>query len=416
MHAPTEPGEHLRRLERVTDAALSRLGVGELLDELLERTRELLRVDTTAVLLLDPAERFLVATAARGLEEEVHQGVRVPLGAGFAGRIAAEKRPVIIEEVNHSNVFNPILRTRGIRSLLGVPLLSGGRLLGVLHVGSLTPRRFTEEDVELLQLVADRLASAVRSRTAEADRAAAVALQRSLLPSLPPATEGVELASRYVAGGSGQVGGDWYDVFTLPDGRMWLVIGDVLGQGLRAAVTMGRLRSALRAYALDSEDPATVLAKLDRKAQVFEPDIMATVLCGVLEPGRAEVRFSSAGHLGPLLAVPDRFTEYLDVPPDLPIGVALDRPRRVTRVHLPARAVLCLFTDGLVERRDRAIDEQLAKLRAAVRPQPAEQVCIAVMSAMVGTEMPGDDIAVLAVRLDATSPEPPRTRPGASSG
>lgn len=393
---PTD--EHIRRLELVTDLALSRLGVQDLLEELLERTRELLNVDTTAVLLLDPAGRFLIATAARGIEEEVHQGVRVPLGAGFAGRIAAERRPVIIEEVDHSKGLNPILRSKGVRSLLGVPLLTSDQVLGVLHVGSLTPRRFTEEDVDLLLLVADRVAFAVQSRTVEADRAAAVVLQRSLLPSLPPASEGVELASRYVAGGSGEVGGDWYDVFTLPDGRLWVVIGDVLGQGLHAAVTMGRLRSALRAYALDNEDPATVLAKLDREAQVFEAGIMATVLCGVLEPGRAEIRFSSAGHLTPLLAAPGRATEYLDVPPDLPIGIALDRPRRVTRVELPDRAVLCLFTDGLVERRGRSIDDGLAELRAAVRPEPAEHVCIKVMSTMVGAETPGDDIAVLALR------------------
>ena len=116
----------MRRFEAVTDAGLAHLDVDELLEELLDRVRELLEVDTAAVLLLDPSSRYLVATAARGLEEEVRQGVRIPIGKGFAGRIAAEKRAVIIEQVDHSNVLNPILREKGIPSLLGVPLVVGG--------------------------------------------------------------------------------------------------------------------------------------------------------------------------------------------------------------------------------------------------------------------------------------------------
>jgi sigma-B regulation protein RsbU (phosphoserine phosphatase) len=106
----TELGDRLRRLETVTDAGLAQLDVDELLDELLDRVRELLAVDTAAVLLLNPSGRYLVATAARGIEEEVSQGVRIPLGKGFAGRIAAEKRPVILEQVDHTNVLNPLLR------------------------------------------------------------------------------------------------------------------------------------------------------------------------------------------------------------------------------------------------------------------------------------------------------------------
>src|SRR5690348_12277802 len=119
------PRERLRRIEAVTDTALGHLGVEELLVELLDRVRELLEVDTAAVLLLDPSGQYLVATAARGIEEEVRQGVRIPLGRGFAGRIAALKKPVTLEHVDHSNVLNPILREKGIESLLGVPLLSG---------------------------------------------------------------------------------------------------------------------------------------------------------------------------------------------------------------------------------------------------------------------------------------------------
>ena len=134
--------ERVRRLQSVTDAALAHLRLDELLAALLDRTREILEVDTCAILLLDEETNELVARAALGIEEEVEQGVRVPVGGGFAGRIAAEKRPVILDDVDHAHVLNPILREKGIKSMLGVPLVVEGDVRGVLHVGSLTPRDF----------------------------------------------------------------------------------------------------------------------------------------------------------------------------------------------------------------------------------------------------------------------------------
>jgi sigma-B regulation protein RsbU (phosphoserine phosphatase) len=403
--------ERLRRLEVVTDSALAYLGVQELLVELLDRVRELLEVDTTAVLLLDPSSQYLVATAARGLEEEVAQGVRIPLGQGFAGRIALEKRPVYLESVDHENVLNPLLRERGIESLLGVPLVSAGRVLGVLHVGTLTKRFFTAEEVDLLQLVADRIALAVQARILETERSATLALQRSLLPALLPSVPGLEFASRYVASGSSEVGGDWYDVFQLPSGRLWIVIGDVLGRGLMAAATMGRLRSALRAYATEYDDPATVLAKLDAQTEQFEPESMATVLCGVVEPGTAQVRLSSAGHLPPILVCPNSPPRVLTLQVDLPLGVDSTRPRRTSTVPIPDNAALCLYTDGLVERRGQSIDTGIEKVRAVIQAhQTAETLCNKVMAALVGARAPMDDIAVLILRrydaVNAIAPLP----------
>jgi len=164
--------EHVRRLQSVTDAALAHLRLDELLDALLDRTRQILEVDTCAILLLDEDTNELVAHAALGIEEELEQGVRVPVGAGFAGRIAAEKRPVILDDVDHAYVLNPLLREKGIKSMLGVPLVVEGEVRGVLHVGSLQPRAFQEE-VELLQLVADRAALAIEhARLFEAERTA----------------------------------------------------------------------------------------------------------------------------------------------------------------------------------------------------------------------------------------------------
>jgi signal transduction histidine kinase len=165
--------EYVRRLQSVTDAALAHLRLEELLAALLERTRQILEVDTCAILLLDEETNELVARAALGIEEEVEQGVRVPVGGGFAGRIAAEKRPVVLDDVDHAHVLNPILREKGIKSMLGVPLVVEGEVQGVFHVGSLVPRAFSEDEVELLQLVADRAALAIEhARLFEAERAA----------------------------------------------------------------------------------------------------------------------------------------------------------------------------------------------------------------------------------------------------
>ncbi len=155
------PADVLARLQAVSDAALAHLSVDELLEELLTRVRDLLSADTCAVLLLDEQAGELVARAAKGIEEEVEQGVRIPIGKGFAGRVAAEQRPMIIDDVDHSYVLNPILREKGIKSLLGAPLIAEDRTLGVIHVGTLTPRKFGQDDIELLQTVALRVAAAI---------------------------------------------------------------------------------------------------------------------------------------------------------------------------------------------------------------------------------------------------------------
>lgn len=382
----------------MTDAALSHLGADDLLATLLRRVREILNADTAAVLLLDGSGRQLIAAAASGLEEEVSQGVRIPVGRGFAGRIAAERRPIILDHVDHGNVLNPILMDKGIRSLAGVPLLVHGAVLGVLHVGTVHDRVFTAEDAALLQLAADRAATAVQSLRSREDHAAAVVLQRSLVPSALPGVRGAEIAARYVPG-SGQVGGDWYDAFVLPSGELGMVVGDVAGSGLSAAVIMGRIRSALRAYALEFPGPADVLRKLDRKMQYFEAgDVMATVSYAVLDKDSGQLAISSAGHLPPVIAAPGQRGAMAEIAVDLPIGVADAARRQVTTLALAPGAVLCLFTDGLVERRDKPIDDGITLLCQTVTPGPPEDVCVSVMRAMVGRQYPGDDIALLVLR------------------
>jgi serine phosphatase RsbU (regulator of sigma subunit) len=285
-----------------------------------------------------------------------------------------------------------------VRSLLGVPIFAAGEVIGVLHVGTLTHRDFTPDDIVMLQRAADRAGAAGEIRSRKLDQAAALALQRSLLPARLPSIRGLAMAARYVPGHEFGIGGDWYDVFTLPSGWLGVVIGDVSGHGLASAVVMGRVRSALRAYALVLDDPAEVLAALDRKIHHFEAGSLTTALYAMVAPDRTEMHISSAGHLSPVLVAPGRPATLLEVPADAPLGVGRAYgPRRTTVVDFPAGALLLCYTDGLVERRHQIIDVGMKTLTDVVRADAPDLVCDSVMN-QLGLEQPTDDIAVLAVR------------------
>jgi sigma-B regulation protein RsbU (phosphoserine phosphatase) len=390
-------GEKLRRFQAVTNAAPSGLPVDEMLAKLLERTRQLLAVDTTTILLVDEAGKDLVATASSGLEEEVRAGVRVPIGEGFAGRIAAQAHPITIDHVDHDTVANKILIDRHLRSMAGVPMLAPSRVIGVLHVGSLNRRDFTEDDIELLRLVADRASLAALSRLSQLDRSAALALQRSLLPTRPATVDGLDVAARYIPGAQVGVGGDWCDLLPLPSGHVGVVIGDVAGNGLRAAVVMGRIRSALRAYALETNDPADVLTRLDHKMQLFELDTMATAIYAVIDPSHTTMTMSVAGHLPPILIEATGNARTLDSPADLPLGADLKPTRRATTTNLPPGSTLLLYTDGLIERRDRPLPEGIRLLLQEAIPGNAEDLCSRLAVRLLPAEGPTDDVAVLAI-------------------
>jgi len=324
--------------------------------------------------------------------------VRIAIGRGFAGRVAETRLPLILPDVTPDDVVNPILLDMGIRSLLGVPIMVAGEVIGVLHVGSLRPREFTADDVQLLELAADRAGTAGQIRNQKLEQATALALQRSLLPTTLHQLPGVELAARYVPGHAFGIGGDWYDVFTLPSGWLGVVIGDVSGHGLASAVVMGRVRSALRAYTLITDDPAEALTLLDRKVRHFEAGSLTTAMYALISPDRSTANISTAGHLPPVLAVPGEEPRLLELPADPPLGIDITRqPRRTTTVSLPPGAVLVFYTDGLVERRGELIDQGIDRLTQAITPAPAEQLCEKVMTA-VGLDEPTDDVALLVVR------------------
>jgi serine phosphatase RsbU (regulator of sigma subunit) len=208
----------------------------------------------------------------------------------------------------------------------------------------------------------------------------------------------MDMAARYVPGHDLGIGGDWYDVFTLPSGWLGAVIGDVSGHGLPSAVVMGRIRSALRAYALDRDDPAEALTALDRKIHHFEAGTLTTAVYAVVAPDRATVHISSAGHLPPLLAVPNHPTRLVNLTVDRPLGVGRPPANRHTSVlDLPPGAALVFYTDGLVERRGELIDTGIDRLANAVKAVPADALCDHIM-ASTAEEHPTDDVALLVVR------------------
>jgi serine phosphatase RsbU (regulator of sigma subunit) len=403
IEAPLEASpEQLSHLYRLSDPALSDLALEPMLGELLTRIKDMLGVDTVAILLLDDEGEELIARAAKGLEEEVEQGIRIPIGQGFAGRIASERVPIFIADVDHADVLNPILRKKRIRSMLGVPLIVEAELIGVLHVGTLQARDFTNEDAAILQLAAARAAFAIdRARLFEAverEHRVAVTLQRSLLPERLPELVGVRVAARYFAARDG-VGGDWYDVIDLDAGQIGVAIGDVVGHGVRAATLMGQLRTALRAYAIEGYSPGEVLERLDRLLQSIRGRGMATAAYATFDPERGKLRFASAGHLPPATAAPGGAGRLVETVPNIPLGVLPGASYAEQELTLGDGHIFLFYTDGLVEMRGESLDIGLGRLLDVVRAESTpQQVCHQIVRTLVPREGARDDIAFVALQ------------------
>lgn len=375
----------------------------------LAHVRSSLEVDVATVLRMDPGSRHLVTVLTESPTKVTPVPHRVPVGRGLAGRVAQESRPIALEELDDDDLVNPVLTNLGVRSVLAVPVLHDGQVTAVLKVGTLRPHVFDPDEIELAETLAIGVSISLEEYFAADERAAAAALQRSLVPSRLPVIEGLDLSGRYLPG-EGGVSGDWYDVFPLPGDRVGLVMGDVAGHGLPASVVMGRLRSALRAYALEHDEPAEVLAHLDAKIVHFEPGAMATAVYATTAPPYDRVRVASAGHFLPILVSSGDAAETVDIPVGLPLGVDTEVPRTSGEVLLDHGDALVLFTDGLLERRTHStvrskevfatIDTALAALISVLRPADAETIASRVLDSMLTIEPPGDDVALLVVRRE----------------
>jgi serine phosphatase RsbU (regulator of sigma subunit) len=237
------------------------------------------------------------------------------------------------------------------------------------------------------------------ARLLENQRTVAHTLQHSLLPEELPEVEGLQLGARYVSGVEGiDIGGDWYDVVLLQDGRLFFVVGDVSGRGVRAATVMASLRYAIRAYAADGDDPATVLRKVSKLLNVGRDGNFATVLCGVIDVTGHEVTLASAGHPYPLLLA-NGHADYVPMSNGVPVGVSSPNGYHPVIVSIPAGATLLVFTDGLVERRGETLDAGFDRLRDATSgiPGSLDDLLAKVVGDLVdaGAE---DDTAVLGIR------------------
>ncbi|WP_217169383.1 SpoIIE family protein phosphatase [Streptomyces sp. AC512_CC834] len=419
-----------RRLAAVADAS-ARIGTT-------------LRLDRTAYELADVAVPGLADLAAVDLLDAVVEGRRSTLGPAESAVIralavraddardalrAADRpgqvarygpdrlvtecvrtgRPVMVARVTEEDLWRiarspeaaELLRRAGVHSYLAVPLIARGEVLGALDLKRVTnPLPFDEDDLLLARELAARAALQIdNARWYQNARDTALTLQRSLLPSHPPVTGGLEVASRYQpAGATSEVGGDWFDVIELEGRKTALVVGDVMGSGIAAAASMGRLRTATNTLAALELDPALLLEHLERTTAGLDQAI-ATCLYAVHDPHRRQCLIANAGHLPPVRLRAGRPPELLDLPTGVPLGVG-GVAFSTTAVDLEPGDRLVFYTDGLVETRRHPLDERLDALLALLEgpDRPLEEVCDLLLRTLHEPEN-SDDVALLIARV-----------------
>jgi PAS domain S-box-containing protein len=326
---------------------------------------------------------IVVAVADRVLQDgATGNGFQIALGEGTGDRLPASAL------ATGPGVYGDV-------PSLTLPLVSRGRMLGALIV--LEPVDSALDRRVLVELAARAGVALDNAVLFGAEKRLALTLQRSLLPAGVPDLPGIELATRYLPGTGGRdVGGDFYIAHPLEDGRLLLVIGDVMGHGAQAAARMGQLRAVLAAYAYDGDPPDRVLAHLSVRAPALLDLPMATVLVGIYDPPSRVLTFALAGHLPPLVAPLDAEPAFVPAAPGPPLGVGTaDYERHLAEI--PAGATVVLYTDGLIEDRRWPIDQGMEALRRALIEMrlPPEAVCDHVLGALGRRDGAEDDIALL---------------------
>ncbi|MEV7011269.1 SpoIIE family protein phosphatase [Streptosporangium sp. NPDC051022] len=306
------------------------------------------------------------------------------------------------EEIGRFRKRESVARVLEDSSFLVVPLKARGRVLGfVIFTRKPDSEPFDDQDVNLAEELAARTAVCLdNARLYNRERRTALTLQSSLLPADLYQPLGMTIASRYLpASDLVGVGGDWYDVIPLPGCRVALVVGDVMGHGIRAAATMGQLRTAARTLASLDLDPAEVLFRLNRMSQDLDATQIATCVYATYDPVTRACAIASAGHVPPIIVRPGGETELLELPSGVPLGIGND-PFEMRELVLPHDSMLAFYTDGLVESRERDIDQGIGMVRdlLAGRLQDLEELC----DLTIGAQRPGherDDIALLLARV-----------------
>jgi len=358
---------------------------------------------------VDPRQARAARLLSADLPEMVTVGYDHVLDTGepvLATEIPTELFLASVDDVE----IRDVLAEQPVRTNILLPLIAGGHALGVLSVSTVDGGHepLTTDDVERLEEIAGRLALALDgARLLRQQTEIAHTLQRSLLPSALPHVPGAEVAVRYLPGAEGvDVGGDFYDVIPLPSGRVGLVVGDVMGRGVRAAAVMGQLRAAVRAYSLEGHPPAALLARLDRLVGTLEEGLLVTALYAEWDPDRDTVVCASAGHLPPLVRLPGREPEFVDVDPGVPLGVGVQSYAEIDTT-LPPGSLWLAFTDGLVEGPDLPVEQGMDRLAAAVRfsvnAMDACEDALRELRSLTDTRRYDDDTALLALVTHPTA-------------
>ncbi|WP_030769993.1 MULTISPECIES: SpoIIE family protein phosphatase [unclassified Streptomyces] len=333
------------------------------------------------------------------------QTFQIPTGTTYE-QVISEGRPMNLYLADipalitspRAEALRTYLATLGSARL--VPLVARGTVLGAVAVTRTREREpFDEEDRVLVdELVARAALNIDNARMYTLQRQAALTLQRSLTNNALPEVPGLELTGRYLPASDHDVGGDWYDVIPLPGGRTGLVIGDVMGHGIHAAAVMGQLRTAVRTLARHDVPPAELLRSLDAVVADLGEDEMATCVYAVHDAATGACVIARAGHPPPAVVTPDGDLTFLDGPPGTPLGTG-GQDFRTEEVRLPPGSLLTLYTDGLIEARDRDLDQGMAQLAQALRrvDQPLEELCDAILRRLLPCAQQ-DDVAVLLAR------------------
>jgi PAS domain S-box-containing protein len=388
-------------IQALVDAALQSTSLEEMLDDLVAGVQRVLGADAAAIFLADDDETLRLGASSCGTPPASVEPIA--FGDGFAGGVAGSRKPLYVERPDPQALRDPGLRTLEIDSLLAVPMLAQGAVIGVLEVCASPPHRFTADDLGMLRLAADRVALAIsHARVYEREHNIAVTLQRSLLPERLPEVPGLDVAARYrPAAAEAEVGGDWYDVIPIPGGGAGLVMGDVAGKGIAAASMVGRLRSALRAYALEGHGPAKVVEQLNRLVwtEAWEGQ-MVTLLYVMVDPVDGTARWVNAGHLPPLLVGANGWPRFLEGGSSVPLGVVPFPAYEEASAAIRPGSTLVLYTDGLVEVPGAHIDDGLSRLVEQVMSAPGdpEALCEHLLGTLVPERGAPDDVALLSLR------------------
>ncbi|MER6099029.1 SpoIIE family protein phosphatase [Streptomyces sp. NPDC001728] len=362
-------------------------------------------VASTRGVLRRLAARFPDPTAPTSLLAD-GQTFQIPLDSVYE-QVVARGRPTNLYASDLPELFTDP-RTEALRAYFAtrigsarlVPMVARGKVLGAVTVTRLRTREpFDAQDCVLIDEVVARAALNIdNARLYTTQREAALTLQRSLTNSALPAVTGLELTGRYLPASAHDVGGDWFDVIALPGGRTGLVIGDVMGHGIHAAAVMGQLRTAVRTLARHDIPPARMLSSLDAVVADLGEDTMATCVYAVHDPATGGWGIARAGHPPPAVATPDGSVTFLDGPPGTPLGTGA-HDFGTQEVALPSGGLLVLYTDGLIEARDRDLDEGMRQLGRALRhlDRPLDALCDEILGQLLAAPAQ-DDVAMLLAR------------------